>query len=254
MEVPANNSSATAQRIYYRSLTLALLSMRFTMEFASKSHGVVRSEDVYTYDRMKQILKTSAFLRETLTLSEERLLNAELGEWSPETVAMISWCSEEAGALLWAVNEIDVFPSIEESFTLEILNKYFTNLLSVDWIISCSKKKVILRERREIETQKKRTELLFQRCILANKIRYRTVQFPTKKYNDIFHFSDAGLPVGPSGDLIVGTEEFCDFSEMKEQVLVPIATSRIHSLAWALDPSQKWDSFDMDYLYILPTM
>lgn len=242
-----------AERVYHRSLTLALLSMRFTMEFASKGSGIIRSDDVYIYDKMHAILSTSAPLRDTLTSQEEKLLSMPLGEWAPALIAEMSWCSEEAGTLLWAIKKIDVFPSPEEPFTLEFLNKYVSNFFSIDWILPCSKNKVSLREIHEIEMMKRQLELLLQRCIAANRIRYEKTKLPLRSYEDIFHFTEAGLSVGPSGDLLVGIEEFCDFSEVEEQMLVPIATSRIHALAWALDPTQKWEKFNIDYLYQLPS-
>lgn len=247
--VAAMTATETAEYIFHRALVLALFSIRFTIEFASKRRGILGSEDMYTVDQMIHLFNSTPRLRDALTSNETKLLPCNIGEWPDQIMTEISWYSESCGCLLWAVGELKEFPPLDQPFGFEILNTYFHGMGDIQWVIPFTNKHVHLREKDEIFRAKKATELLFQRCLVANNIRNKGKHLSLKSYNDIFHFSEVNLPVGPTGDLMMFGQEFCDLSENEEQVLFPVAASRVHAFRWICDPNVPYDEVSLDYLY-----
>lgn len=243
---------STAMHIYHRGLVLALFSIRFMIEFAAKRRGVLGSEDIYTVDQMTHLFNSSTVLRNTLTTNESKLLKCEIGGWPDQIMTEVSWYSESCGCLLWAVGELKELPPFDQPFGFEILNAYFHGMRHIEWAIPLTMKQVYLREKEEIFRVKKAAELLFQRCLYANNIRNKGTRVLLKRYDDVFHFSHVNLPVGPSGDLVMFGQEFCDLSEIEERVLFPVATSRAHAFRWITNPNIVWDQVSLDSLYTIP--
>lgn len=239
--------------IYHRALIMGLLAVRFTIEFVTKHHGVIETSGLYTVDQIRHILDRSQPLRAMVTPKENKLFHLDIGEWSEDLLIRLSWSSEYCGCLLWAVGELQDFAPHDTAFGLGALHKYFQSLRHVDWALPFSYNHVILRDAQEMLRMKKRAEVLFQRYLFAAEIRYKKRHLPRlKTYDDIFHFSQLGLPIGPSGDLIVLDKEFCDLSETDEHGLFPLALSRIHAFQWLSDPKQAWDNVSLDFMYTLP--
>lgn len=241
------------RRVLHRALVLGLLSVRFTMEFATKGRGIIEAEDVYIYDQMTHIINSSQELRDALTSNEAKLLKLELGEIPTEIMTGLSWSSELTGTLLWSINAVKAMPALDDPFGLELLNTFFIDLGNICWALPSVKKPVIFRDMKEILLTKTQVETVFQRALYAREIRGKGRKLPLKAYDDIFHFTSMNLPIGSSGDLTVLGKEFCDLSESDEKILLPIITSRIHALRWVINPEHKWDSIDLESLYTLPT-
>ena len=244
--------STTSNYVFHRGLVMALLSVRFTIEFTTQSRGILESEDIYIVPQMNHILDSSRALRDALTPHEAILLKKNIGEWPNEILKQMSWHSEACGCLLWSVGQLSSFPNLDEPFGFELLNTYFKGMTSLRWVIPFSQRNVDFRNKDEIIQRKKQAELVFQRCVFSNTIRNKGRAVPLKTYESIFHFSDVGLPIGPSGDLIIFDHEFCDLSETEEQTVFPVAASRAQAFSFVTNPNQHWDEMNLDYLYNLP--
>ena len=245
-------ASSTSNYVFHRGLVMALLSVRFTIEFTTQSRGILDSEDVYIVPQMNHILDSSLALRNMLTPNEALLMKKNIGEWPNEILKQMSWHSEACGCLLWSVGELTSFPSLYEPFGFELLNTYFHGMTSLKWVIPFSQRDVGFRDKDEILRRKKHAEIVFQRCLFSNTIRHKGKAVPLKTYDSIFHFSEIGLPLSPSGDLIIFDKEFCDLSEAEEQAIFPVAASRAQAFSFVTNPNQHWDEMNLDYLYKLP--
>ncbi len=244
----------TSDYILHRALVLALLTARFSMEYAVRNRrGIINSQDIYITTQMAHVINSSQELRNALTPNEAKLVKVDLGEWPNELMIQMSWYSEECGCLLWCVGELEELPPFDKPFDFDDLDKYFKGIMGINWAMPFSKKHVIFRNQEEILVMKKRAELIFQRCLLANQARKRKRHISTlKSHNDLFHFSEFNLPVGPSGDVVLFDQEFCDFSEDEEHSIFLIAAARVHAFSWVTNPNQPWNEVNIDALYNLP--
>ncbi len=248
----SKNRDATSEYIFHRALAIALVSVRFIIEMGIKRAGVLDHQSIYALDQMTNIINSIKEIREALTPNEEKLLRLNSGEWPNQILVQMSWHTEACGCLLWALGKIPVMPPFDRPFDQTLLDAYFYKMHSLEWVISLMRSHVHLREKKEILLMKKKAERFFQRFIFSELVRKGKKKLPLKPYNDIFHFSDLDFPIGPSGDIYLLGQEFCDLSQQEEQTLFPIIVSRVHSLNWTCNPNLVWDEMNLDYLYALP--
>jgi hypothetical protein len=242
---------APADRVIHRATVLGLIAVRSVIEFRARNRGILDGDSVYTSDAIMEKLNRHEALREMLTEREEKLLKQKIGGWSDEVILEMSWSIEMCGCLLWSVNEICDFPSHDRAFGHEMLNKHFNETMkSLDWVLPLCRKRGVFRPDEERNFQQRQTELVLQRCLVADHIRKGTRQVATKKtYDQLFEYSYYKLPTGPSGDLIVFDKEFCDISEEEEQALRALAKSRLHAFIWTSNPLLSlWGTPSLDYL------
>lgn len=240
------------KEILHRALLMAALSVRFSIEYSMKHTSLLYNKDIETIAQMSNVISRTKHFRDLLTRNEKVLTEVNVGEWASEIITQISWYSESAGMLLWGVQQITKLPPFDEPFSFEVLNNYFKDISTLSWMIPFSEKNVSLRNVEEIMEIETQYEALFQRCIYSHAIRHKNKKIPTNPYEEIFHFSKMGLPVGDSGDIIVFKHEFCDLTEQEEKVFLPIITSRLQAIEWMMKPSYAWDDVSIDYLYKLP--
>ena len=244
---------SVADRVWRRAVTMLFVTMRFEMELRYHANRLYKDDPEFAgllwncFDRLPQIGKE-------LTQNESLLMKAVIGGWPPALHTQYSWHIEAVNCLLWCLEEMEM-PPHDGVCDFEQIDKYFgktTGAQLSSWTEYLLAKNVNLRDGHEIQAKLRQSGILYQRSMISQALREGTRKLSTKKYSDIFPLEECGLPIGPSGDLVVLGKEFCDLSAVEESVFLPVSVVRVQSLKWALDPNQDWDDIHMKEWTTLP--
>lgn len=240
-----------SQRTWRRALVMLIVAMRYEIEFRYRYSSLL-IDDRELSVKLINYCKQDSSLYHELTHNEKILLECEIGEWPTSFYTQYVWHVEGVGCLLWTLNEFKEFPPHDHSHFLEDVDKYFGDQITFKWMSELLKKNFLFRNGIEIQKELKRSEMIYQRCLISWKTRNGQRKLTTKKYSEIFPFEEYNLPVGPSGDLIVFDKEFCDISETEEGYICPLSLIRVQSFRWVMNPDEGWDDMSLDYLDKFP--
>jgi hypothetical protein len=249
-------SEDIAVRVHRRAIVMLFMSMRFEIEMRSLAKLLYKDDNALNR-AIKTSLSNHSGLYDELTKNERILLKQPIGSWSESVYVQYSWHIEGCGCLLWALNELKKMPLYITPFDVELIDIWFgtrkNSLPSDEYILYLLGKDVKLRSEEEIEKEYRRWSALYQRSLIADKIRSGKRNVSTKKYTSLFPLEELGFDVGSSGDILVGEsrnnlKEFCDLTPEEENSMLPLSLIRTQTFEWIRNPTCNWDDITLDIL------
>lgn len=231
------------EHLWFRASALIAMVLRHEMELEAESDPE-NEEMIMYFEQLNKSVDGTEVLWKSMTDQEKLLMRLLPGQWPEQEHIQYSWYVEALGCMLWALGEYGEMPNVDEKFDYVKIDSYFGNageLNKPNWLANLLNRKVKIKTKKQIEYEKMRAEIVYQRSLFSWEVRDSRIKVPTKKYSEIFPFKKYGLPIGSSGDMMVFNKEFCDISYNEEALLCPMNLMRLQAFIWILDTSQNWD-------------